>query len=138
MAADADAPDGELNKKAAKARSPASSDRTEDGPPVSPADDGPTSAGEADEVDAGADEAEDCDAAVEDEENEDVSDNAAPAKPRISHVAPAAIIGAAIIVAIAAIVGWLGFRSYQSHQAEDAAPAVSSDRTAVRAESDDD
>jgi Mce-associated membrane protein len=118
MAANADTPDGELNKTADKGRSAVSPDLTEDGPPASPADDGLASVAEADEVDAGADEAEDCDAAVEDEENEDVSDNAAPAKRSISHVRQAAMVGAAIIVALAAIVGWLGFRSYQSHQAE--------------------
>ncbi len=45
MAADADAPNGELSEKAAKAPSPPSSDRTDDGSPVSPDESEPTTAG---------------------------------------------------------------------------------------------
>ncbi|WAJ43496.1 Mce protein [Mycobacterium sp. Aquia_216] len=110
MAADADTPDGELKKTAKKVPSAVASD-----------------AAESEEADGGVDEAEDYDAAVENdvedddsaEDDEDASDDdAAPVKRRMSHLRLAAIVGAAIVVALAATVGWLGFRSYQSHQVE--------------------
>jgi Mce-associated membrane protein len=140
MAANAETPDGELNKTATR-RSSAPPDPTEKDSTASPADSDLTSAARADEVDAAAEEAEDYDAdeaeaedydaAIEDEAIEDEAseadvdeddveedDAAEPAKRRMSHLRLAAIAGAAIIVALAATVGWLGFRSYQSHQAE--------------------
>ena len=113
MATDADTPDGELTKAAAKTPSPASPDRTEDGSPVTPEDGESTTAAESEAADG--DEAEDYEAAVDDEVDEGAGD-AAPAKQ--SHVRLAAIVGLSIVVALAATVGWLGFRAYQSHQAQ--------------------
>jgi Mce-associated membrane protein len=42
----------------------------------------------------------------------------AAAKPRMSHVRLATIIGLVVVVALAGLVGWLGFRAYDSHKAE--------------------
>lgn len=139
MAADADTPDGELNKTADNGSS-APPDPIENDSTASAVDAELTSVARADEVDAVAEEAEDYDAddveaedydaAIEDEAIEDdasaddadeaggTEDDATPTRRRMSHLRLAAIAGAAIIVALAGTVGWLGFRSYQSHQAE--------------------
>jgi len=88
MAADADAPDGELSETA-----------------------------EPEAVDGDAGEAEDYEAAVHDG-TDDASEDAAPVKRSRSDVRLAAIVGVAVVVALAATIGWLGFNAYQSHQAE--------------------
>jgi Mce-associated membrane protein len=46
-------------------------------------------------------------------------DEAASAKPRISHLRLATIVGLLLVVALAALTGWLGFRTYQSRQADE-------------------
>jgi Mce-associated membrane protein len=46
-------------------------------------------------------------------------DEAASAKPRMSHLRLATIVGLVLIVALAGLTGWLGFRTYQSHKAEE-------------------
>ncbi len=117
MAADADAPDGELNETAAQAPSQASPDDTADGSAASPEESEPTAAAEPEAADGDADEAEDYDAAVDDEAD-NASEDAAPVTRPTSHVRLAAMVGSAVIVALAATVGWLGFREYQSHQDE--------------------
>ena len=118
MAADADAPDGELSKTAAKTPSPASPDHADDGSPVAPADSGSTTSAESEAADGDADEAEDYDAAVDDED-EDASAHAMPAERPASHVRLATMVGLAVVVALVVTVGWLGFRAYQSHQAQE-------------------
>jgi Mce-associated membrane protein len=118
MAADADAPDGELSKTAAKTPSPASPDHTDDGSPVSPEDSESTTSAESEAADGDADEAEDYDAAVDDEVDNG-SEDAAPVEVLRSHVRLATMVGLAIVLALAATVGWLGFRAYQSHQAQE-------------------
>jgi Mce-associated membrane protein len=118
MAADADAPDGELSKTAAKTPSPASPDHTDDGSPVAPADSESTTSAESEAADGDADEAEDYDAAVDDEVD-DGSQDAAPAERSASHVRLATMVGLAVVLALAATVGWVGFRAYQSHQAQE-------------------
>jgi Mce-associated membrane protein len=118
VAADADAPDGELSKTAAKTPSPASPDHADDGSPVAPADSGSTTSAESESADGDADEAEDYDAAVDDED-EDASEDAAPVEVLRSHVRLATMVGVAVVVAVGATVGWLGFRAYQSHQAQE-------------------
>jgi Mce-associated membrane protein len=118
VAADADAPDGELSKTAAKTPSPASPDHADDGSPVAPADSGSTTSAESEAADGDADEAEDYDAAVDDED-EDASEDAAPAERPASHVRLATMVGLAVVVALVVTVGWLGFRAYQSHQAQE-------------------
>jgi Mce-associated membrane protein len=118
VAADADAPDGELSKTAAKTPSPASPDHTDDGSPVSPEDSESTTSAESEAADGDADEAEDYDAAVDDEVDNG-SEDAAPVEVLRSHVRLATMVGLAIVLALAATVGWLGFRAYQSHQAQE-------------------
>ena len=118
MAADADAPDGELSKTAAKTPSPASPDHTDDGSPASPEDSESTTAAEPEAADGDADEAEDYDAAVDDEVDNG-SEDAPPVEVLRSHVRLATTVGLAIVLALAATVGWLGFRAYQSHQAQE-------------------
>lgn len=118
MAADADAPEGELSKTAAKTPSPASPDHADDGSPVAPADSGSTTSAESEAADGDADEAEDYDAAVDDE-GDDGSQDAAPAEVLRSHVRLATMVGLAVVVALVVTVGWLGFRAYQSHQAQE-------------------
>jgi Mce-associated membrane protein len=58
--------------------------------------------GEADEADEAAD-----------------YEEAASAKPRMSHVRLAVIAGLVLVVALAGLTGWLGFRAYQSHQSDE-------------------
>jgi len=118
MAADADAPDGELSKTAAKTPSPASPGHTDDGSPVSPEASESTTSAESEAADGDADEAEDYDAAVDDEVDNGSKD-AAPVEVLRSHVRLATMVGLAIVLALAATVGWLGFRAYQSHQAQE-------------------
>ncbi|MBI2695753.1 Mce protein [Mycobacterium nebraskense] len=112
MAADADTPDGELKKAADNVISDGDVDEAEDYD-AAVADDA-TDDDDASDDDADANDADEDDASEEGADDED----AAPAKRRMSQLRLAAIVGAAIIVALAATVGWLGFRSYQSHQAE--------------------
>jgi Mce-associated membrane protein len=47
------------------------------------------------------------------------AEEAAPAKPRMSHLKLATIVGLALVVVLAGLTGWLGFRTYQSHQADE-------------------
>ncbi|MGH3674688.1 MAG: Mce protein [Mycobacterium sp.] len=42
-----------------------------------------------------------------------------PARPRMSPVRLATILGLVVVVALAGLTGWLGFRTYQSHKAEE-------------------
>jgi Mce-associated membrane protein len=117
MAADADAPDGELSETTATAPSSASPDHTDDSSPASPDESEPTTAAEPEAAEGDADEAEDYEAAVDDEVD-DGSEDAAPVKRPTSHVRLATMVGLTMVVALAATVGWLGFRAYQSHQAQ--------------------
>jgi Mce-associated membrane protein len=103
MADDAAAPDGELSKSTATEETSSATEPEASGSEVS-------DAVVTDEVpDAGEDRADDDEEAAE----------AAPAKPRMSHVKLAMIVGLALVVALAGLTGWLGFRTYQSHQADE-------------------
>lgn len=51
-----------------------------------------------------------------DELDEDSGDESAPAKPAMSHIRLATILGLVAVVALAGLCGWLGFRAYQSHK----------------------
>jgi Mce-associated membrane protein len=46
-------------------------------------------------------------------------EEAAPAKPRMSHLRLATLVGLVLVVALAGLTGWLGFRTYQSHKADE-------------------
>ena len=108
MADDAAAPDGELSDSAA----------TEE---ASSATEPESGASETTEV-ADAEKATDGDEDGDDYDEEAVDDEAgeaAPAKPRMSHLRLATIVGLALVVVLAGLTGWLGFRTYQSHQADE-------------------
>ncbi|HYO04910.1 MAG TPA: Mce protein [Mycobacterium sp.] len=107
MADDAAAPSGELSKPAAEPVEPAA-EIDDDGAETSGAE-FLDEADEADEVQADTDEA--------DEDSEtDLGDGAA--KPRMSHVRLATIVGLVAVLALGGLVGWLGFRAYHSHQTD--------------------
>lgn len=72
------------------------------------------------EDDADAETADETDAADEPDGDEDgVDDEQAPAKPRMSHVRLATILGLVAVVALTGLCGWLGFRAYESRKAAD-------------------
>jgi Mce-associated membrane protein len=84
------------------------------------ADDAAAPEGNPNEAASPGDTTADVDAADADTNGEDVdvaSDAPAPAKPAMSHVRLATILGLAAVVALAGLCGWLGFRTYQSHKA---------------------
>ncbi|HEX9499669.1 MAG TPA: Mce protein, partial [Mycobacterium sp.] len=54
-----------------------------------------------------------------DYDEEAADEDAAPPKPRMSHLRLATIAGLVLVVALAGLTGWLGFRTYQSHQADE-------------------
>jgi Mce-associated membrane protein len=59
------------------------------------------------------------DADPADEDAADYDKEAAPAKPRMSHVRLATIAGLVAVVALAGLTGWLGFNAYKSYKAEE-------------------
>ena len=105
MADDAAAPEGELSESTATEEA-AETEKATDGDEDSVADfdeeapDGETPSEEAPDEEASAGEA-------------------APAKPRMSHLRLATLIGLVLVVALAGLTGWLGFRTYQSHKADE-------------------
>jgi Mce-associated membrane protein len=105
MADDAAAPDGELSKSTA----------TEETSSATEPDSGGSETAEAAETEKATDGDED--SADYDEEAAD--EDAAPPKPRMSHLRLATITGLVLVVALAGLTGWLGFRTYQSHQADE-------------------
>jgi Mce-associated membrane protein len=109
MADDAASPEGELSKSTATEET---SSATE-----------PESAGSETAVAAENEKATDGDSdGVEDSvdyDEEAVDEEAAPAKPRMSHLRLAMIVGLVLVVALAGLTGWLGFRTYQSHKADE-------------------
>ena len=70
-----------------------------------------------------ADETDAADEAVGETTEADAKDSAddqrGRAKPRMSHVRLATILGLVAVVALAALCGWLGFHAYQSRKAAD-------------------
>ncbi len=99
MADDAAAPDGELSEA--------------------------TSEGEGDHADTSASEdlaeaeTETADEIADEGDDEDEGEVEAPAKPRMSHVRLATIIGLLMVLVLAGLTGYLGFRAYESRQAAD-------------------
>jgi Mce-associated membrane protein len=117
VAADADAPNGQLSDTAPTATPQAAPDDTDDGSPASPEQRRATAPTEPEATDGGTDEAADDHAAADDDVDQG-SEDAAPVKRTMSHVRRAIMVGVVVVVALAATVGWLGFRAYQSHQAQ--------------------
>ena len=99
MADDAAAPEGELSEAS-------SEDGTEAGNSTS---EGESEAKAADETDA----------ADEPDVEDGTGAEQAPAKPRMSHVRLATILGLVAVVALAGLCGWLGYRAYESRKAAD-------------------
>ena len=109
MADDAAAPDGELSKSTATEETSSAAE--------------PESAGsetaEAAQTEKATDGESDGDEDTADYDEEASDAEAAPAKPRMSHLRLATIVGLVLVVALAALTGWLGFRTYQSHKAHE-------------------
>jgi Mce-associated membrane protein len=105
MADDAAAPDGELSKSTA----------TEETSSATEPDSGGSETAEAAETEK----ATDGDEHSADYDEEAADEDAAPPKPRMSHLRLATIAGLVLVVALAGLTGWLGFRTYQSHQADE-------------------
>ena len=95
---------------------PAEGDEKESTPDVDGAVEDPDSA--VVEPDTAGDDTSDDEPSDETDAN-DVADydEAASAKPRMSHLRLAAIVGLVLVVALVGLTGWLGYRAYQSHQA---------------------
>jgi Mce-associated membrane protein len=118
MAADADAPEGEMsgaeteNQPSAEseASAPAASSSTDDQAPTDGVEDDETSAGDSDDVEA-------ADGGADDGDGGD----AEPAKRRssVSPVKLALVVGLVATLALGGVVGWLGFRTYQLRQEQE-------------------
>jgi Mce-associated membrane protein len=104
MADDAAAPDGELSKSTA-------AEETSSAIEPEPAGSETVAVAETEKATDGDSEG--------DEDSADYDEEAAPAKPRMSHLRLATIVGLVLVVALAGLTGWLGFRTYQSHQAQE-------------------
>jgi Mce-associated membrane protein len=104
MADDDAAPEGELSESTEE-KSTASPDGTSESPL------------EADTTTEDTAETAEADSADSAEADADTA-AAAEAKPPMSHVRLATIIGLVVVLALAGLVGWLGFRASESHKAE--------------------
>ena len=111
MADDAAAPDGELSKSTATEETSSATEPESAGSETGVAETEKATDSDEDSADDNADSA-DYDEEAPDEE-------AAPAKPRMSHLRLATIVGLVLVVALAGLTGWLGFRTYQSHKADE-------------------
>jgi Mce-associated membrane protein len=112
MADDAAAPDGELSKSTATEETSSATEPESAGSET-------VVAAETEKATDGADDSADGADDSADDDNEEPDEEAAPAKPRMSHVRLATIVGLVLVVALAGLTGWLGFRTYQSHKAEE-------------------
>ena len=115
MADDAAAPDGELSKSTATEETSSATEPESAGSETAEAAKTETATDGDDNADSADDNA---DSADYDEEAPD--EEAAPAKPPMSHLRLATIVGLVLAVALAGLTGWLGFRTYQSRQADEA------------------
>ncbi|ULE31417.1 Mce protein [Mycobacterium sp. IDR2000157661] len=106
MADDAATPEGELSESPPEERGVAAEAARDEA-----ASDEAADIAEAEAPDVSGAEA----ASDEDADEQEV----AAAKPPMSHVRLATIVGLVLVVALAGLTGWLGFRAYQSHQTEE-------------------
>jgi Mce-associated membrane protein len=112
MADDAAAPDGELSKSTATEETSSATEPESAGSETAEAT-------KTENTTEGADDSVGDNADSADVDEEAAAEEAAPAKPRMSHLRLATIVGLVLVVALAALTGWLGFRTYQSHQADE-------------------
>ena len=115
MADDAAAPDGELSEATPEAERIEADNLTDAEAETDDADELPGDAAETDDADEVASEGADEDT----DEDADAGADEVPAKPRMSHVRLATILGLVAVVALAGLTGWLGFRAYESRKAAD-------------------
>jgi Mce-associated membrane protein len=106
MADDAAAPDGELSKSTATEETSSATEPQAGGSEIS-------DAAVTDEATSG-----DQDSTTDDEAT-DKADEAAPTKPRMSHVKLATIAGLILVLVLAGLTGWVGFRAYKTYQADE-------------------
>ncbi len=66
-----------------------------------------------------ADETDAADETTEADAEDSADDEQGPAKPRMSHVRLATILGLVAVVALSGLCGWLGFHAYQSRKTAD-------------------
>jgi Mce-associated membrane protein len=112
MADDAAAPDGELSESTV-------TDETSSATEPESAGSETAEAAETETATDGADDSAGDNADSVGDNDEEAPDEAASAKPRMSHLRLATIIGLVLVVALAGLTGWLGFRTYQSHKADE-------------------
>jgi Mce-associated membrane protein len=112
MADDAAAPDGELSESTATEETSSATEPESAGSETAVA-------AETEKATDGPDDSADDNADSADYDDEAPDEEAAPPKPRMSHLRLATIVGLVLVVALAGLTGWLGFRTYQSHKAEE-------------------
>ena len=79
-----------------------------------------TSEGEAETAAAAeTDAADEADEIIEEDGTAADAEGQAPAKPRMSHVRLAIVVGLVAVLGLAGLCGWLGFRAYESRKAAD-------------------
>lgn len=108
MAADADAPDGEMSN-ADNAEQPSTE------PEPASTKDSSSVADQGDDIQNSAD----CEASVADSDDPSTaeeSEGAKPAKQRMSPVRLATLVGLVTVIALSGVVGWLGVQDYKSRQ----------------------
>jgi Mce-associated membrane protein len=112
MADDAAAPDGELSKSTATEETSSATEPESAGSETAVA-------AETEKATDGPDDSADDNADSANYDDEAPDEEAAPAKPRMSHLRLATIVGLVLVVALGGLAGWLGFRTYQSHKADE-------------------